>query len=346
LSSSVSVIIPCYNYGHYLPGCVDSVLSQAGVDVDVLVIDDCSTDDSARVGRLLSSDPRVTFHGHDCNQGHLATYNEGLEWAAGDYTVLLSSDDLLVPGALQRACTVMDTHPEVGMTYGRSIYFESNDARPAPRVGLPTPEIWDGSDWIAQRCKTATSCISSPEVVVRTSLQRRLGGYRSDLPHAGDLEMWLRFAAHGRVAYLRGVDQAYYRVHPGSMMRTSFNAALSDLQQRKAAFDGMFSVHGAFVRDGDRLHDRADRALAREALWAACRAYDRRRLDEVSIADLEAFARSSYAGAISLPEYWGLRWRRRVGPTWCPRIQPILLSVVAHRIRDELWWRRWKLKGV
>ena len=190
-------------------------------------------DETPKVGAALAKDPRVTFLRHEVNQGHIKTYNEGLALATGDYTALISADDLLTPGALKRAQAVFDAHPEVGMVYGHAPYFQSNDKLPKARTGKPRVDIWDGRKWIAQRCKTATSCISSPEVIVRTSLQRQLGGYCADLPHAGDLEMWLRFAAHSSIAYLAEVDQAYYRRHTTSMQSTVFNTVLADLRQRR-----------------------------------------------------------------------------------------------------------------
>jgi hypothetical protein len=158
--------------------------------------------------------------------------------------------------------------------------------------------------------------------------------------------MWLRFAAHGDVAYLRGVDQAFYRKHPDSMLRTIFNAPLADLTQRRAAFDAVFEAHGECIRDAGRLQNLAHRALAREALWAASRAFDRRRLDQVSVDDLEAFARATFRRTTVLREYWGLRWRRRLGPRWCPRLQAFLPSVAVHHIQNRLWWRRWNARGV
>src|SRR5262245_8631151 len=95
---TVSVIIPCYNYAEFLPRCVESILDQPGVDVSVLVIDDCSSDDTPEVAaRLAAQDPRVSVRRHEVNRGHIATYNEGLEWASGDYIVLISADDLLTP---------------------------------------------------------------------------------------------------------------------------------------------------------------------------------------------------------------------------------------------------------
>jgi Glycosyl transferase family 2 len=343
--TSFSIVVPCYNYAHYLKACVDSILSQ-GVKVQVIVIDDCSSDDTPAVGASLAKDPRVTFLRHERNQGHIKTYNEGLALATGDYTALISSDDLLTPGALKRAQAVLDSHPEVGMVYGHSLYFQSNDDLPKARTGEPRLDIWDGRDWIAQRCKTATSSISSPEVVVRSSLQRQLGGYRSDLPHAGDLEMWLRFAAHASIAYLAGVDQAYYRRHAASMQETKFGSTLADLRQRRAAFDAVFDTHGAKIRDVEQLRSTAHRALAKEALWKACWSYDRRRLDRVSVDDLEAFALETYQGARSLNEYRGLQWRRRLGPRWPPILQPVLPSGYIHWVKGQLWWRRRRLRGV
>ena len=164
-----SICIPNYNYAHYLKGCVESILCQ-GVKVQVIVIDDCSTDETPAVGTSLANDPRVTFIRHETNQGHIKTYNEGLALATGDYTALISADDLLTPGALKRAQAVLDAYPEVGMVYGHAPYFQSNDNLPKARIGKPRVDIWDGRSWIAQRCKTGTSCISSPEVVVRTAL--------------------------------------------------------------------------------------------------------------------------------------------------------------------------------
>src|ERR1700757_580521 len=120
--SSVDVIVPCYGYGHYLETCVESVLTQPITDLRVLILDDASPDDTAEVStELVRKDSRVTFTRHIKNKGHIATYNEGIEWASSDYMLLLSADDYLMPGALRRASDLMDAHPEVGFTFGRAI---------------------------------------------------------------------------------------------------------------------------------------------------------------------------------------------------------------------------------
>lgn len=343
---SVSVVIPCYRYGRFLEQCVRSVLDQEGVDVRVLVIDDASPDGSAQVAlRLAAEEERVQARVHAVNRGHIATYNEGLlEWADAEYSVLISADDLLTPGALARATAVMEADPAIGLVYGHATWWRDDEPLPTPRQRSTGVTVWPGLEWLGIMCRLGHNVISSPEVVVRTAVQQRIGGYLSELPHTGDAEMWMRFALHADVAYVKGVDQAYYRIHASQM--TNDRVAYLDLVQRKAAFDAFFDAHGDRVPDAARLRRHADRKLAKEALWRACRAYERRRMDSTPIAELVAFAEGTYPHSARLPEYWGLRWRTRVGPRVCPYLQPLMVSAVHRRVRTALWWRRWAREGV
>ena len=345
--SRVDVVIPCYNYARYLRRCVRSVLSQDGIDVRVLVIDDASSDDSAEVGRdLAAANTGVEFRRHEANKGHIATYNEGLiGWSAAEYTVLLSADDMLAPGCLSRAVHVMDTDKSIGMVYGRAIHFEQETGLPGISVGEFGHTRFSGAEWLEGRCRAGHNVITSPEVVVRGSVQRAVGGYRPELPHAGDLEMWLRIAAVSDIAYVRGV-QAFYRVHPISMMRTVYRGSFFDLRQRKAAFDAFFQHHRGIVMDADRLYELANRSLAREALWDACRAYDRNEVEATHADELVEFAVTTYAGATSLPEYAALRRRRWLGPIVCNRTQVFAAPALVHKIRRWALKRRWKRQGV
>ena len=97
--STVSVVIPCYNYGHFLRDAVASVLeNQPGVDVRVLIIDDASPDGSGETARAIAaSDQRVEAVVHSSNRGHIAHSNEGLarHRADGQYSMLMSADDQL-----------------------------------------------------------------------------------------------------------------------------------------------------------------------------------------------------------------------------------------------------------
>lgn len=347
--SSVSVVIPCYRYGHFLADCVSSVLDeQEGLDVRVLIIDDASPDDSARVARKLAAgDPRIEVRVHERNKGHIATYNEGLlEWADGDYTVLLSADDRLTPGALVRAAALLDAHPQAGFCYGRPLRFQHGGPLPAARTAATGTAIYPGRWWLERRFREGTGCITSPEVVVRTALQREVGGYDPALPHAGDIEMWMRLAAHADVGYVRGADQAYYRVHGANMSTTDFGGQLDDLRQRKAAYEAVLERCGERLPDAERLSHDVHTRLARFALRRACRAYDRGRTGEVPVEELVEFARACLPGFERLPEYRGLRLRRGIGARAMPYLQPLVWSAVTDRGREWLWWQSWKRRGI
>jgi Glycosyl transferase family 2 len=343
---TVSVVVPCYRYGRFLERCVASLLDQEGVDVRVLIIDDCSPDDSAEIARAIAArEPRVECRVHEVNRGHIATYNEGLlEWADGDYVMLISADDVLTPNSLTRSVEVLEADPAVGFVYGHAIFWDDREPLPAPRAQLKGVRRWTGAEWLKIMCRLGHCVVPGPTVLVRTELQRKAGGYSADLPHTADVEMWLRFAAHADVAFVQGVDQAYYRIHGAQM--TVERVPLIDLQQRKGAYDSFFEDYGERMPEVAALRRRADRAMAKEALWRACRAYERRGMATVPVEELVAFARAAYDDADRLPEAYGLRWRRRVGPRVSPYLQPLILSAVHRKVRRELWWRRWARQGV
>jgi glycosyltransferase involved in cell wall biosynthesis len=344
MSPTVSVIVPCYNYAEFLPRCLDSILGQEGVDVSVLVIDDCSSDDTPEVAaRLAASDSRVAWRRHDVNRGHIATYNEGLEWAGGEHIVLISADDLLTPGSLARATGILARHPEVGMVYGRPLYAPSDQPLPTPGGRWRGTTLWTGRRWIERRCRTGLNCISSPEVVVRGSVHRAVGGYKPELPHTGDLELWLRIAAVADVAYVKGTPQAIYRIHPRSMLRSTYDGFVVDLVHRKAAFDSFLAEcggDGRFARDEARMN----RALARQALWRASRAVDQGRTEDVTT--LVAFAEETCPEAHELVQWKGLRLRQRLGAGRSAWFPPLLVTGAAHRLRWQANALRWKLQGI
>src|SRR4051812_26069578 len=201
--TKLDVVVPCYNYGRFLNECVRSVLNQSVHDVRVLIIDDASTDDSWVVAtKLADSDSRVHIRRHAANRGHIATYNEGLmQWAKADYSLLLSADDLITNGAVERAVRVLDANPGVGMLYGHAAYWYSDQQRPKLRTQLRGASIWRGQEWLRLVCQRGHCVTSTPTAIVRTSIQQAIGGYRSDLPHTADVEMWMRFAVHSDIAY-------------------------------------------------------------------------------------------------------------------------------------------------
>jgi glycosyltransferase involved in cell wall biosynthesis len=347
----VAVIVPSYNYGSILTGCVESVLAQQGVDVKVLIVDDCSPDETAIVGSALADrDPRVEFRRHEVNRGLIATANEGLAWAAdSDHVVLLSADDLLVPGSLQRAAAVFEANPRVGMVYGSAPYFGNDEPLPDASGRWRGTDVWRGADWMALRCRSAHNCISSPEVVVRTSTHREVGDYDPTCTHGSDLNMWLRIAAVSDIAYIRGAQQALYRVHATGMLRSAMTDPLVDLRERWKSFEAFFARCGDRVQGADALRELAGRALARQALWRASRAVDRGQASATDgdvVDELVAFALEVHPRAERLREWHGLALRRRLGAGRSAWFPPFLATGVAHRLRGQVALARWARTGV
>jgi glycosyltransferase involved in cell wall biosynthesis len=264
--ATVQVLVPCFNYGHYLEQCVQSALCQGEVVVDILIIDDCSSDNTPAVcHRLSEQDPRIRIIRHHTNMGHIATYNEGISQIRGDYFVLLSADDMLTPGALSRATTLMEDNPDIGLVYGHPVSF-GNDNLPAPRTSSTGTSVWSGRRWMRHVCRSGKNFIVCPEAVVRAGVQRKIGGYNPDLPHSADMEMWLRIACVSDIGCVHGADQAYYRVHALSMQRTMHAGLFIDLVGRREAFRSLFEKEGASLPERDELHDLAKRALAFTAI--------------------------------------------------------------------------------
>jgi glycosyltransferase involved in cell wall biosynthesis len=345
--SSVSVVIPCYNYGRYLPEAVSSVLNdQPGVDVRVLVIDDASQDDSADVARQLAeADSRVEVSVHPANQGTTRTFNEGvIDWADGDYTVLLSADDQLTPGSLRRAVDLLDANPGVGFAYGHPVHFNQGSPPAAARTKVQGWSVWPGAWWLERRFRDGTNCITAPEVVVRTSVQKLAGGYDPRLAHSGDLEMWLRLAAYADVGYVRGVDQAFYRIHGKNM--TVARTQVVDLRERQYAYETMLDHCSDRVKNARSLSDMVHRRLAWEALWRAARAYDRGQTKQAPIDELIAFAFECWPEAGKMPAYRGLKLRQWIGPRSMPFLQPLIVTAVVRKAQNWWWWRSWKLRGI
>jgi len=272
---SVDVVVPCYRYGHYLRECVNSVLTQQGVSVRVLIIDDASPDNTRQVaGELAEADKRVTVRTHLINRGHIATYNEGLlDWAAAEYSLLLSPDDVLAPGALSRAAKLMNRHPEVGFAYGHHRDFRTGDKLRHEAVPCEDfrAKIFTGMEFLEASCALGCTGIESPTAVVRTELQQRVGGYTKELPHSGDTEMWLRFALHGPVAFVDAV-QAFKRGHEDSMS-SQYRGARQVLEQQ-AAFETVFEKYAGLIPDLPRVRRLLARGIAEGIFQEASRAFD------------------------------------------------------------------------
>jgi glycosyltransferase involved in cell wall biosynthesis len=270
--AGVDVAVPCYQYGRFLRQCVSSVLNQDLRDVRVLVIDNGSTDDSREVAQeLAASDRRVEVVSHRVNLGPHHCYNEGIDWAAAEYFLVLDADDFLVPGSLSRAVAVMQQRRDVSFTHGMEARILPGATAPLVLRG-DQDAAWTisaGRDFIERLCRRPINPVGSPTVIRRTSAQKRVGYYRPHLPYTDDLEMWLRLAAVGTVAQTDAV-QAVRRLHEGQVSaRYQRDNHVRDFGEREAAFESFFTQEGRLLPGSERLLKLARRRLGDHAYWSA-----------------------------------------------------------------------------
>jgi len=341
----VTVVIPNYNYGHFLVAAVHSAVNQVGVRTEVIIVDDASTDDSVTVAtRLAAADPRVRLIARQVNGGPVAAFNEGLAVASGDYLVRLDADDLLTPGSLGRSTAVAEAYPSVGFVYGHPVHF-SGRVPDRHRNVATSWRVWPGRSWLEMRCRLGVNCITSPEVLMRLSLVHRVGGQR-ELAHTHDMEMWFRLAWHADVAWINGADQAWHREHDDSLSAREVDV-LIDLRERAAAFDMLFAgVPGATDRlQTERLHRVARGALANEAVARAAQAYSAGHGDENQTDLLLGFAAELDVAPAAINHLPVLRRAQRLGhrAKWSPYL---FTRAVAYRGTREIRSLRWRSTGL
>lgn len=331
---SVTVVVPCYNYGHFLPLAVRSALDHAGVDVNVLIVDDASTDNSVAVARTLAAaDSRIAVLEHGVNAGHIASYNDGLKLAVGSYVVLLSADDALPRNALTRAVAVMERHRNVGLVYGYPGNFTHTPPSTPERVR--NWSVWDGRRWLARVSRHARNPILSPEVVMRRAAFEEIGEYDPRLPHAADMSVWLRTALRWDIGRVNGPTQAFYRVHGDNMHLTTYAGMATDLRERALVFDLLFTEPAPGIKGTPALHAAARRALSRHALRLAVEAGGQGRSTADELADLA----QDLCPTICDTALWG-NYQNPIHPATSRPVHDFSRRAIGH-----LQWRRWRRYG-
>ncbi len=344
--SSVDVVVPCYNYGHYLEECLGTILSQRDVDVRVLIVDDCSPDHTPEIGaQIAAADSRVTYVRNENNLGLIGTANRGvMDWAKADYTLLISADDALAPGALARATAMMDSDERIGMTYGKARIFGERD-KPTGVEDIHTYEtrVLTGAEFLQHNC-TIGNPVPSPAAITRTTLQHKIGGYSPALRHTSDMEMWMRFALASSIGVI-GATQGYYRWHGQNMTVQHTTGAVTDLRHRFVTCQHIHEQRGGKDFPGfPQWYDSMRAEFARNAMWLAGEAYARGHMD--THADCIEFARLCDPDLHYDGPTWRHRLKRLVGPKLLKALNPSSLAYHRHsgaadwftENREFGWW--------
>ncbi len=236
-------MVPTHNCARYLGPCLESVLVQApGPDeMEIVVVDDRSDDDPEAVVRSVAG-PRVDIEVNPHNRGAIGNFNACLARARGQLVHLLHGDDLVRPGFYARADQAFAAHDDVGAFVSRVTYVDEA-GHPLERT---RPELQEAGRWPdALEVLSVSNRIRPPGVAARRRLYETVGGFRTDLPHAADWEMWVRLAAAAPVWYDPEVLAAYRRHRESDTAARVLSGA--NLTERARAID-LVSHHLAPAR--------------------------------------------------------------------------------------------------
>jgi glycosyltransferase involved in cell wall biosynthesis len=233
-----------------------------------LIIDNASTDDSVAIARQLASeDSRIRVVVHPTNLGLLSSFNEAIDWASSKYFKLLCADDLLTPGSLARAMAVMEDNPEVVLALGDIALFNTDESPPnLEKTETVVPwVITTGRQFIHDHCRVPFQPIWPSFALVRTSVQKLAGHFRSDAGYNPDHEMALRLATLGSVANTRAI-QGFWRQHEAN--RSKHPNAPSVQRLVAEAHECFFSHEGRSISQAAMLRELSRRNIAARSYWS------------------------------------------------------------------------------
>ena len=207
----VTVVIPCYNQAHFLGEAIESVLSQTYPNLEIIVVDDGSTDNTAEVGERYGNRVRVV---RQENQGLSGARNSGFKEAQGEYMVFLDADDRLLPGALATGLRHLDAHTECAFVSG---YCKVMAADGSP-IGEWRHHPADDDPYIALLKKCYIPAHSA--VMYRQGVFASVGGFDTSLEACEDYDHYLRVARKFPIHH-HGVPIVECRRHEANMTRKS-----------------------------------------------------------------------------------------------------------------------------
>jgi glycosyltransferase involved in cell wall biosynthesis len=203
-NSLITIVTPVYNQGDYLPETIASVMNQTYKNIEYIVIDDGSTDNTVDVMKKL---PLGIQSYRQENMGQALTLNKGWGIANGEYLTYLSGDDVLYPDAIEKLVRYLSSKPSVACVFPDSDLID-------PRSNLLKRSVCRPFDWIDVAVNQ--ELYIGPGAIFRKKHFEQIGGWKPYLRLAPDREFYLRLSAVGSIDFLPDV-LAGYRMHPQSI---------------------------------------------------------------------------------------------------------------------------------
>lgn len=204
----VSVVIATYNMSDYLPLAIKSALAQTYENIEVLVVDDGSTDGTAEVVQPLLADPRLKYRMQE-NSGQAVAKNHGIRESKGQYVAFLDADDLWVPDKLEQQMPLFHGSAAVGVVYSRLAYIDEN----GKELRIADNELFRGR---VSGPMLIRNFIGFSTSVVRRECLDRLGGFDEAIRMGIDYDLWLRISTEYEFDFVER-PLLYYREWSGQM---------------------------------------------------------------------------------------------------------------------------------
>lgn len=202
-----SIIVANYNNGRYLPELVDSVLSQTCTDWELVIVDDCSTDNSREIIASLPRDTRIKFVDHPHNRGAAAAFGTAVENSAGEVVGMLGADDALVPDAVEKMLKAHGEHPEASLINSDSYACDAD--LNIKGISINFRALAPGEELIR-------SPVVGNFVTFKRSAYDRTEGFDPSFKKAVDHDIYMKLDEVGTLAYVH--EPLYmYRLHEGGI---------------------------------------------------------------------------------------------------------------------------------
>jgi glycosyltransferase involved in cell wall biosynthesis len=210
----VSVCVPSYNYGRFLPDCIESVLDQTHSDWELVITDDCSADSTEEiVNRYAAMDPRIRYQRNAQRLGMNANLKRAAEFARGRYLKMLCADDWIAPRCLEVLCGLMEQHPRVVLATSAEIHTDSAGVPQCVQFLFGRSVSLIRGEVMLDRMAEGLGFGGNSSFLIRRSAYSEAGGYDSTLSYAGDYDLAARLCQIGD--YIHTDEPLFYgREHP------------------------------------------------------------------------------------------------------------------------------------
>jgi len=208
----VSVVITCYNYARYLQGCIESVLGQTWQNLEIIVVNDGSTDHTDEVIAPYMSDERIHYI-KQRNAGQAHAKNIGIRNAKGAFIAFLDADDMWVPTKLERQIPLF-TDEQIGVVYSLARYIDQNDDEVV--FNHVSPYLAPRKGWVTDFL-IFDNFIPFSSSIVRRECFERVGLFDESIKMGIDWDLWLRFSVHFLFQFVNEPLLLYRVGHPGQM---------------------------------------------------------------------------------------------------------------------------------